>query len=480
MLAKTAAAGSTGLHPDVLAMSTSLDHDLHMVREDLCGSMAHLTMLARTKLIPAEAAAALKGGLKELAREALAGTLQLPREEDVHMAVEAELGKRVGAASGFLHTARSRNDQVATDLRLHVRERCAEAVEALLQLITALCDRAEAEQDTLMPSYTHRQRAQPISAAYWLLGTAAQLQRDVEGFRFAHQGASALPLGVGAIAGSSLPIDRELSRALLKFDRLTLNGLDTVGDRDFMLDYLYAASRLLLHASRFGTDVIDYSSREFGFLELDGEIACGSSMMPQKKNPDVFELVRGKSGPQVGDLVSLLVTVKGLPGGYNRDLQEDRRPLLDTGARVRTVTSTLQLALPRIHFNVERCFAALKADATQATDLAEALVSRGMPFREAYKKVGALVRAAQEHSVPLNDLAPSLARETDACFTDEVMASAKVAGSVARKSTFGSTGPSSIKAQLELLRAFVTRTRAEWASAPRLETLLAELMETPL
>lgn len=480
MLAKTAAAGSTGLHPDVLAMSTSLDHDLHMVREDLAGSMAHLTMLARQQLIPAEAAGALKGGLVQLAREALSGTLQLPREEDVHMAVEAELGKRVGAASGFLHTARSRNDQVATDLRLHVRERCATHAEGLLSLLSALCDRAEGERDTLMPSYTHRQRAQPISAAYWLLGTASQLQRDVEAFRAAFQGANALPLGVGAIAGSSLPIDRELTRSLLQFDRLTLNGLDTVGDRDFMLDYLYAASRLLLHASRFSTDVIDYSSREFGFLELDGEIACGSSMMPQKKNPDVFELVRGKSGPQVGDLVSLLVTVKGLPGGYNRDLQEDRGPLLATGARVQTVLATLSLALPRVRFNAERCFAALKSDATQATDLAEALVARGMPFREAYKKVGALVRAAQEQGVALNDFAPTTARAVDACFTEDVMASAKVAGSVARKVTAGSTGPASIEAQVTALRAYVTRTREELAALPRLESLLGKLMEAPL
>jgi len=396
------------------------------------------------------------------------------------MAVESELGRRVGAASGFLHTARSRNDQVSTDLRLHVRERCLVHLDGLLSLLSEVCDRAEVERDTLMPSYTHRQRAQPISAAYWLLGTASQLQRDVEAFRWAFSGANALPLGVGAIAGSSLPIDREFTRALLQFDRLTLNGLDTVGDRDFMLDYLYASSRLLLHASRFSTDVIDYSSREFGFLELDGEIACGSSMMPQKKNPDVFELVRGKSGPQLGDLVSLLVTVKGLPGGYNRDLQEDRGPLLATGARVQAVLATLALALPRVRFNVERCFAALKADATQATDLAEALVARGMPFREAYKKVGALVRMAQERGTALNDLSPNLAQEMDECFTGDVMASAQVSCSVARKVTAGSTGPASVEAQLNTLRAFVTRTREELAGAPRLDTLLGSLMEAPL
>lgn len=480
MLAKTAAAGSTSLLPQVLQLTSSLAHDLSLVREDLAGSLAHLTMLSRTRLIPAEAATALKAGLLELWAEAEAGTLRLPDEEDVHMAVEAELSRRIGAAAGFLHTARSRNDQVALDLRLHVRESCVALSENIAAFIEELCARAQEERDTLMPAYTHRQRAQPISAAYWLLGFAASLERDLATVKYVLEGANVLPLGVGAIAGSSLPIDRSITQGLLGFERISLNGLDTVGDRDFAIDYAYATARLITHASRFATDVIDFSSREFGFLVLDGEIACGSSMMPQKRNPDVFELVRGKAGGAVGDLMSLLVTVKGLPGGYNRDLQEDRGPLLESERRANTVLQLLRLALPRIQFDRARCLTALQEDATQATDLAEALVKRGMPFRTAYKKVGALVRACQEERVPLQQVTPALAQRVDSAFDAGVLAVARVEGSVALKASAGSTGPASIEAQLVSLQSAASRSREAIARIPRLSSLLVSMKEASL
>ncbi len=480
MMAKTAAAGSTSLHPEVLRLTSSLSFDLAFVREDLAGSLAHLTMLSRTGLIPADAARALKAGLLELWAEAEAGTLRLPDEEDVHMAVESELGRRVGAASGFLHTARSRNDQVALDLRLHVREACLELAEDLAGFIEELCARAGQERDTLMPAYTHRQRAQPISAAYWLLGFATSLERDLTTVRYVLDQVNALPLGVGAIAGSSLPIDRELTRSLLGFARVSLNGLDTVGDRDFAIDYSYATARLLTHASRFSTDVIDFSSREFGFLILDGEIACGSSMMPQKRNPDIFELVRGKSAGAIGDLVALLTTVKGLPGGYNRDLQEDRAPLLNSEARIKTSLALLRLALPRLRFDPERCLAALKADATQATDLAEALVKTGMPFRTAYKKVGALVRACQEAGLTLQELSLEKAQQVDPAFDAAVLKVAKVEGSVNLKASAGGTGPASIDAQLGALQQAVGRSREALREFPRLSALFESMKEASL
>lgn len=480
MLAKTDAAGSTTLLPEVLALTSSLALDRQLLREDLVGSLAHLTMLARQKLVPADAAAQLKRGLLAIWADAERGALILPDEEDVHMAVESELGKRVGAAAGFLHTARSRNDQVSLDLRLHVRERTTRVLETLSGLILELCERAEAERDTLLPSYTHRQRAQPISGAYWLLGFAAALERDLAAWKFVYDQADALPLGAGAIAGSSLPIDRALTQRLLRFSRVTLNGLDTVGDRDFALDYAYAASRTLLHASRFSTDVIDFTSREFGFLKLDGEISMGSSMMPQKKNPDVFELVRGKSGGAVGDLVSLLVTIKGLPGGYNRDLQEDRGPLLAIGPRVDDVLKLLRLALPRMTFDVERCLAALKEDATQATDLAEALVRGGLPFRVAYKKVGALVRWCQDHQTPLDSITLEQAQQVDAAFGEDALKSARVEGSVARKISAGSTGPHAIEAQLEALGQAAKNARQSTEQLPRLAMLMATLEEAAL
>ncbi len=477
MLAKTTAAGSTSLLPEVLALTSSLALDRSLLREDLVGSLAHLTMLERTRLIARAEATELRRGIFGIWEDSERGVLVLPEEEDVHMAVESELGRRIGAAAGVLHTARSRNDQVALDLRLHVRERCVETLTGIARLMLVLVERAEAERDTLLPSYTHRQRAQPISAAYWLLGLAASLERDLQAWNFVYDQADVLPLGAGAIAGSSLPIDRELTRSLLRFSRVTVNGLDTVGDRDFALDYAYAASRLSLHASRFATDVIDFSSREFGFLVLDGEIACGSSMMPQKRNPDLFELVRGRAASSVGDLVSLLVLTKGLPGGYNRDLQEGGAAVLAIGTRIREILASLTLGLPRIRFDRERCLEALREDATQATDLAEALVREGMAFRTAYRKVGALVRFCQDKGLALEQVTPTQARAIDPAFTDAVIATAKVENSVAKKVSAGSTGPKAVQDQLDQLRLSATEALQEVETKPRLAQLMSSLKE---
>jgi argininosuccinate lyase len=352
-------------------------------------------------------------------------------------------------------------------------------LSALAGWIGALCDRAEQELDTLLPSYTHRQRAQPISLAYLLCAYGAMFARDAEAFTGVLGQADLCPLGVGAIAGTTLPIDREIPRALLGFGGLTLNGLDTVGDRDFALDYSYAAAKLLLHASRMSTDMIDFTSAEFGYARLDGEIACGSSMMPQKRNPDVFELVRGKSGRAVGNLVGLLVAVKGLPAGYNRDLQEDRGPLLETGALVESVISILQLALPRVKFNRERCRAAVENDAMQATDVAEALVKQGLPFRSAYQLVGSLVRRCQERGVTLGQVSKELAAEIDPRLVD-VLDTTRALDSVGRKASAGSTGPAPVQSQIAQLRATAARLHVRARATPRLDALFQTLKEAPL
>lgn len=476
-LAKTEAAGSTGLLPEVLAFSSSLELDRRLLREDLLGSLAHLSMLSRTKILPREDAAAIRRGLRALWDEAESGSLVLPQEEDVHMAVEAELAKRLGPVAGRLHTARSRNDQVALDLRLHVRERIADILQGLADVIEGLAGRAEEEGDLLLPSYTHRQRAQPITLAYWLASYGSMLARDVEAFLFAYEQADRLPLGVGAIAGTSLPIDREITRQLLRFSDITWNGLDTVGDRDFALDYAYATARMLLHAGRLSADLVDFSSAEFGFVTLDGEIACGSSMMPQKRNPDVFELVRGKGGRAVGNLMTLFTIIKGLPGGYNRDLQEDRLPLLETGPLATSVLSILDLALPRVRFRKDRCLQALESDFTQATDLADALVRKGIPFREAYKLVGSLVRACQEAGRSLAELTPEMASAVDERLDEEVLAATSVSLSVERKVTRGSTGPIAVAHQIEALWDAATRAREAAAEIPTLDELFDSLRE---
>lgn len=475
MIAKTEASGGSGLLPEVLAFSSSLSLDRALFKEDVLGSLAHLAMLARQGIIPAADARAIHEGLLAIWK---AGADALPDEEDVHMAVEAVLTAKLGAPAGLLHTARSRNDQIALDLRLHVRERCAELLVGLSELLTLLASRAQEEKATLIPSYTHRQRAQPISLAYWLCGHGSAFARDAELFAFVLEQVDALPLGVGAIAGTSLPIDREHTRKLLRFSRLTANGLDTVGDRDFALDYAYAASRFFIHASRLATDLIDFSSSEFGYARLEGEIACGSSMMPQKRNPDVFELIRGKSGRAVGNLTGLLVTLKGLPGGYNRDMQEDRAPILETGALVQGALSMLRLCLPKVTFDRERCRAAVENDMMQATDLAEALVRKGLPFRTAYQLVGALVRRCQEKGLPLAKASVELAKEIDPRLDAEVLASAKPLSSADRKISEGSTGPTAVDKQLEHLRTAAAFAKQHAEAAPRITKLFQELSET--
>ncbi len=474
-LAKTEAAGGPGLLPEVLAFSSSLALDRQLLREDLVGSLAHVTMLGRTGVIPQADAQAIRQGLVALWRRAEEGTLELPDEEDVHMAVEVELNRTVGAPAALLHSARSRNDQVATDLRLHVREACARAVAGLGGLVQELVARARAEAHVVLPAYTHRQRAQPVSLAYWLASYGAAFLRDAQAFAFALEQADVLPLGVGAISGTSLAIDRQVTKGLLGFSRVTLNGLDTVGDRDFALDYLYAAARFLVHASRLSTDVIDFTTAEFGFATLSGDISMGSSMMPQKKNPDVFELVRGKSGRAIGNLTGLLATVKGLPGGYNRDLQEDRAALLETAPLALGSLQVLRLALPRLTFDAARCRAAVDEGFTQATDLAEALVKKGLPFRKAYQAVGSLVRRCQERGFTLAQATVELAQAVDPALDAEALKSLDAAGAVARKLSEGGTGPESVARQLNQLSEQATALEARAAQVPRLDALFRAL-----
>lgn len=479
-LAKTEASGGVQLLPEVLAFSSSLALDRALLTEDLVGSLAHVTMLARCGVIPKEAAAAIRQGLFDLARKAAAGTLALPDEEDVHMAVEALLAKNLGAPAALLHSARSRNDQVATDLHLHVREQCAAALEGIAALLRDVVARAQAGFEVLLPSYTHRQRAMPISLAYWWASWGAALARDGEAFSSALAQADVLPLGVGAVAGTSLPIDRETTRRLLGFSRLTLNGLDTVGDRDFALDYTYAAARLMVHLGRLSTDVIDFTSQEFGFATLSGQVACGSSMMPQKRNPDVFELLRGKSGRAIGNLTGLFATVKGLPGGYNRDLQEDRATLLETGPMVHQSLAIARVGLAHLTFHPERTRAGVEDGFTQATDVAEALVKKGVAFRDAYKKVGALVRRCQDDGLALSRVPLAVAQQVDPAFDEAALAAAQPAAAVRAKESEGGTGPRSVERQLAWISDRAADLSKRATEVPRLNALLASLEKEAL
>ncbi len=479
-IARTNATGEHGMLPELIAWSSSLSLDRALAREDLLGSAAHVTMLARTGLVATDDALALRGAILEMFDAAEAGTLKLDDgEEDIHMAVEAELARRLGAVSGRLHTARSRNDQVALDLRLHVRDQASVTLAELADLVGKLADRAAKEKDVVLPAYTHRQRAQPISAAFLICAWGAQLVRAGEVVAFALGRADELALGSGACSGSSLPIDRPLVAKLLGFPRVTANALDTVGDRDFALDWTWAASRVLLSLGKLSADLVDYSTAEFGLVKLDGRIAAGSSMMPQKKNPDIFELLRGKTARGIGNVVALLTLVKGLPSGYNRDQQEDRQTLLETGPLVRGALRAVDLSLPAVTFDGVRGEASLAEGFTQATDLAEALVRRGIPFREAYKAVGALVRTAVEANVALSGVPLATRLALHASLDDAALASLDPRAAVAAKESVGGTGPKSVDVQIAALHAASRELAARARKTPTLSAL-AKALSTEL
>ncbi len=457
-IARTSATGQGGMLPELLAWSSSFRDDRALVREDLVGSAAHVTMLARTRIVSTADARVLRDALRALYDEACANTLQLPAdEEDVHMAVEAELGKRLGEVAQRLHTARSRNDQVALDLRLHVRDLGVALVGELAALIEALAERASREKDVLIPAYTHRQRAQPVSAAFLVSAWGIGLARAADVIAFG-LGQIEMPLGSGACSGTSLPIDRALVARLFAPWQPTRNALHTVGDRDFALDWTWGVARTVLALGRLATDVVDFSTSEFALVRLDGAISAGSSMMPQKKNPDIFELVRGKSARAVGNVVALLTLMKGLASGYNRDQQEDRLPLLEAGPLARGCTRIVSLAIDHVAFDGARGKQALDEGFTQATDLAEALVRRGIPFREAYKAVGALVALAVREGVSLRSIDPSRARELHAAFDAESLRALEPAAAVAAKESLGGTGPKSVDAQIAWLASGRART----------------------
>ncbi|MEI7895141.1 MAG: argininosuccinate lyase [Myxococcales bacterium] len=484
-IARTQATGSSPMLADLVSWSSSLSADRTFVREDLLGSAAHVIMLARSGIVAPSDAHPLRHALLALFDDTERGVdiAASSLEEDIHMAVEARLTQDLGPVAAKLHTARSRNDQVALDLRLYVRNQAALTLRQTTNLVVALSHRAELEQETLLAAYTHRQRAQPITAAFLIASWGFQLLRAAETVAFALDRSNELPLGVGACSGTSLPIDRPLTARLLSFPRVTGNALDTVADRDFALDWTWAGTRVLLALGKLSADLVDYSTREFGLVSLDGEISAGSSMMPQKKNPDLFELVRAQSSRAIGNVVSLLTLVKGLPSGYNRDQQEDRNAILSTGPLVQGALHTITTALPHVHFNPDAGHRALADGFTQATDLAEALVRRGIAFRDAYRAAGALVRLAIDSSSALSDIPEETAKTVHPFFDRTLLQSLDPKDAARSKESPGGTGPRSVAAQLTHLRnrsaelAFLAESIPPLATIAR--TLALEPLQTP-
>ncbi len=429
---------------ELLAFTESLSFDRRLAPDDLAGSRAHVRMLARVGLLTDDEAAVVQTALDRVGTELVDGTFEFaPADEDIHTAIERRVTELAGPAGAKLHTGRSRNDQVATALRLFFRREGADVARHVHRLQQVLLTSAEAADDVYLPGYTHLQRAQPVLLAHHFLAHFWAFARDVERWRDALGRADVSPLGAGALAGSSLPLDPDGVAADLGFARRFDNSLDAVSDRDFVAEALFVASLTQVHLSRLGEEIVLWTSEEFGFLRLADAYSTGSSMLPQKKNPDIAELARGKAGRLIGDLTGFLATLKGLPLAYNRDLQEDKEPLFDALDQNRLALGAIAGLLATAEVVPARMRSAADSQHSAAVDLAERLVERGVPFRDAHARVGELVRHSVERGVPLDEMVL-----TEPDLGPDALALLEPGAAVLRRTTPGGAGPASVGEQL--------------------------------
>jgi len=429
--------------------SESVSIDWRLASHDIKGSLAHAAALAKAGILTKEEHEQIEAALTVIEAEIKAGDFRWERSlEDVHMNIEAVLTKRIGAAGAKLHTARSRNDQVALDLRLYVKAEAAEVCSRLRELQRVLLSLAERHQAVIMPGYTHLQRAQPISLGHYFLAQMEALERDHARVIDCARRADVLPLGSGAIAGSTIALDREWMARELGFAKLSQNSLDAVGDRDFVAEFLFGLAMIGMHLSRFSEELILWSTAEFGFISFSDAFSTGSSLMPQKKNPDMAELTRGKTGRLYGNLLALLTTLKGLPISYQRDLQEDKPPLFDSVTTVKEALQVFGAMLPELTVNTAAMESAAKDPNLLATDLAEYLVKKGMPFREAHEAVGKLVARALQAKQALNNVSLLEMQEVSALFQDDVLKVFDVRASLAQRTSVGAPSPENVAGQI--------------------------------
>ncbi|MBQ8928684.1 MAG: argininosuccinate lyase [Oscillospiraceae bacterium] len=445
----------------VNAFNSSISFDARMFAQDIRGSIAHATMLGECGIIESSESEAIVKGLQGILEDIQSGALVFdPNAEDIHMFVEAELTKRLGSTGKRLHTARSRNDQVALDIRLYLRDEIAEIKDLVRRLMETICDLAAAHTETIMPGYTHLQRAQPITFAHHLLCYAQMLRRDMGRLEDTAKRMNESPLGSGALAGTTYPIDRFRTAQLLGFDAPTANSLDGVSDRDFCVELGCALSLLMTHLSRFSEEIILWCSWEFKFVELDDAYATGSSIMPQKKNPDVTELIRGKTGRVTGDLVTLLSMLKGLPLAYNKDMQEDKEAIFDAIDNVKLCVTTFIPMLSTMRVLPDNMRAAAARGFINATDCADYLVKKGMPFRDAYKITGTLVARCIAEGLTLETLPIEAYREMTPLFDEDVYTAISLDTCVRERSSYGGPSPEAVRMQLDALRAWLETDRA--------------------
>ncbi len=437
----------------VESFTESVSFDKRLWRHDIEGSIAHAKMLGKTGIITGAESKKIIAGLNEIARRLESGRFWFrPELEDIHMNIEAALIEKTGPAGGKLHTARSRNDQVATDMRLYLRAETKEILSLIKGLEAVLLGVAEKNISVIMPGYTHLQRAQPVLLSHHILAYVEMLERDAERFGDSLRRLNVLPLGSCAMAGTSLPIDRRYTAKLLGFDSVSSNSIDSVSDRDFAIEFASDSSILMMHLSRLSEELVLWSSEEFSFIETSDAFTTGSSIMPQKKNPDVAELIRGKTGRTFGNLMSLLATMKGLPLSYNRDMQEDKLPVFDSVDTVKASLCVLTEMFPEIKFNSKRMRAAVEGGYTTATDMAEYLVRKGVPFRKAHELTGRLVLYAMDKDKPLDELSLGEMRRFSKLFEKGIYRAISIEGSVGAKTSEGGTAPQEVRRQIKRLK----------------------------
>ncbi|MBC8101626.1 MAG: argininosuccinate lyase [Cytophagales bacterium] len=433
----------------VWQFNQSLSFDRRLWREDITGSIAHVTMLAKQGIIAQDEGRTLREALTALRDDLASGAVTLPGDaEDIHSAIEQLLRERVGPVAGKLHTARSRNDQVATDIRLWLKGASGDLRRSVRELRETLLRLADENLGVVLPGRTHHQHAQPVLLSHHLLAYFWMLTRDDGRITDAARRADALPLGAGALAGTPFPIDREFVRQELGFATVCPNSLDAVADRDFAVEYTAAASLAMLHLSRLAEEIVLWNAPEFGFVELSDAVTTGSSIMPQKKNPDVAELIRGKTGRVYGDLVTLFTLMKGLVLAYNKDMQEDKEPLFDAHDTALACTTLMNRLLADAKFKPERMKAAIYGDFSTATDLADALAAEGVPFREAHEIVGRLVRECLAKGRFLETLTLTDLRQSDPRFTDSALKAVTAVASAEARDSYGGTGSSAVRVQI--------------------------------
>ena len=435
---------------------SSLPFDCRLYKQDIEGSIAHVTMLGEQGIIPQRDADAIAAGLFEVLADIQAGKVAFTKEaEDIHMLVETLLIARIGEAGKRLHTGRSRNDQVALDMRMYAKACCQETVSLLKALCLVLLDTAKEHLQTIMPGYTHLQKAQPITLAHHLIAYFQMFTRDMDRFSHAYHAANVMPLGSGALAGTTYPINRQRVSELLGFARISENSLDAVSDRDFLLDYLSAASIAMMHLSRFCEELILWSTNEFHFVEMDDGFATGSSIMPQKKNPDVAELIRGKAGRVYGNLTTLLTVMKGLPLAYNKDMQEDKEAFFDARDTLVKCLRVFTGMLKTVKFNTAVMEKGAAGGFANATDCADYLTKKGVPFRDAHKVVGQLVAHCLKEDKALLELTLPELNAFHSAFEQDVYDALSLEACVKMRSVPGGPAPEVVKKSIESGEGFL-------------------------